>query len=360
MEATPLHHVWSYTDTDRRFWEEHLAEWLPDRITDAHRHVGDPAACLEPMTEEMRRQYWVNEVSEPMDAEQAARCDEIVFHGRLESCVAMGWPSLRFDLERVNDYLRRQCVRRGWHCLSVCRPEWTAERVAEELDKPGVIGLKPYYSLISADPSTRDKHMQAGIFDFLPHHILEVADERGAWITLHVPKKERLPHPDNVREVRRIRTRYPDIVLVVAHFGRCYTEPHAREALPQFADDPGLYFDNSAVLNPDVHRLALEHIGPRRILYGTDNPVFYMRGRRQWKGRQYINRTNHPFHFNKEREAPEIEARYTLYMYEALRALKDACAGLGLDAAEVKAMMHDNAAQLIRRAAGTHDEAATD
>ena len=51
-----------------------------------------------------------------------------------------------------------------------------------------------------------------------------------------------------------------------------------------------------------------------------------MRGRQQWTGTSYINRTNYPFHFNRDREPPEVEARYTLYMYEALDAIKQACA----------------------------------
>ena len=132
-------------------------------------------------------------------------------------------------------------------------------------------------------------------------------------MTLHVPKADRLGHPANIAEVKEIRRKYPGVKLVIAHLGRCYTMPHAQEAFPHFADDEGLYFDSSAVLNADVHRLALETFGPKRILYGSDNPVFYMRGRRLFSGRQYINHTDYPFHFNRDRESPEIEANYTLY-----------------------------------------------
>jgi predicted TIM-barrel fold metal-dependent hydrolase len=155
-----------------------------------------------------------------------------------------------------------------------------------------------------------------------------------------------------LREVREIRRRYPDVVLVIAHLGRCYTEAHALEALPVLADDPGIYFDTSAVLNPASHRVALQHLGPSRILYGTDNPIFYMRGRRQYRDRTYINRTSHPFHFNQHREAPEIEARYTLYMYEDLRAIRQASDELGItDPRSIEAIFHDNAARLIESAA---------
>jgi uncharacterized protein len=345
---TPLYFVWNYTEVDRAFWEEHLEDWLPRRLVDAHTHVADPAHRLRPMTEAMRRQYWVNELFEPIDAPTAQRCYQTVFPGREFSCIAFGMPDLDFDLDAGNVYLQRECPKRAWHSLALVPPDWTQEKLLSLLDAPGVLGIKPYYSLISRNPESRDAHIEASIFDFLPHHFLEVLNERGGWVTLHVPKAARLGAPENAREVREIRRRYPDIILVIAHLGRCYTEAHALEALPQFADDPGLFFDTSAVLNPACHRIALERFGPRRVIYGSDNPILYMRGRRQYQGRSYLNRTNHPFHFNKQREAHDIEARYTLFMYEDLRAIKRACGDLGIsDRKQIEAIFHDNAAGLI-------------
>jgi uncharacterized protein len=348
MSSSPLHFVWHYTDVDRAFWAEHLEDWLPHRILDAHTHVADPRLRLEPMTEAMRRQYWVNEVFEPIDAPTAERCHRTVFPGREFGCVAFGVPDLSFDVDGGNVYLQEQGPPRGWHSLAVIRPQWSQDKIAGLLDASGVIGVKPYYALISANRETRDAHLEASIFEFLPHHVLEVVNDRRAWVTLHVPKADRLGHHDNVREVRELRRRYPNIVLVIAHLGRCYTEAHAREALPQFAEDPGLFFDTSAVLNPVCHRLALEHFGPGRVLYGSDNPILYMRGRRQYHGRSYLNRTSHPFHFNQNREPPEVEASYTLFMYEDLLAIKQACADLGITGrSEIEAIFHDNAAELI-------------
>jgi len=349
MKPIPLHHVWQFTDVDRAFWAEHLEEWVPHKVFDAHTHVNEPEHLVEPMTEQKRRQYWVNEVSEPIAAVDAARCQQIVFPGREFSCLVFGYPTLEYDVEASNASLQAACVERGWHRLAVVRPQWSADRVARELDMPNVLGVKVYYSLIGQDAASRDKHLEAGIFDFLPHHQLELLDRRGAWVTLHVPKADRLGHPDNIAEIRRMRRQYPNVVLVIAHLGRCYTLPHAQEALPQLADDGGLLFDSSAVLNPDVYRFALETLGPRRILYGTDNHILYMRGRRQWHGRNYVNRTNYPFYFNHQREPPEVEAQYTLYMYEDLRALRQACDDLGLTRDDVEAIFHGNAERAVRQ-----------
>jgi uncharacterized protein len=351
MPPTPLYHVWQYSDVDRQFWREYLDPWLPQRIFDAHTHVTEPRFRMATMSEQKRRQYWINEASEPIGAADAARCYKTVFPGREFSCLAFGEASLDFDIEAGNAALQADCVRNGWYRLAVVRPQWTAEQVTRELDRFRTLGVKVYYSLIEDDPTTRDRFLEASIFDFLPHHQLELLNDRQAWVTLHVPKAGRLGHPDNLREIREIRRRYPDLTLVVAHLGRCYTMPQAEQALPPLADDPGLFFDLAAVFNPDVLRLALKLFGPSRLLYGTDNPVFYMRGRQQWRETSYVNHTDYPFHFNRDREPREIESRYTLYMYEALRAIKRACENLALNRSQIEAVFSGNAQTLIDRIA---------
>jgi hypothetical protein len=347
MDEIKLHHVFTYRDFDRAFWAEHLEGWVPARIVDAHIHIIDPKYRTETVTEELRRSYWVMELDEMMGAATAEHCFRTVFPNRKISCVGFGYPSLGWDIAGSNAYVCAELPPRGWHPLALVCPTWTAAQLETLLAQPGVLGVKPYYAMIGYDAQSRDKYLEASIFDFLPHHQLEVLNARRAWVTLHIPRAGRLGDPANLREIREIRRRYPAIQLVIAHLGRCYTRPHAEEGLPPLADDPGLYFDNSAVLNPDVHALALQHLGPGRILYGTDNPIFFMRGRQRWEGRRYIQHTSYPFHFNTNREAPDIEARYTLFMYEALKALKDACQQVGIGPDGVEQMFFRNAEKLI-------------
>lgn len=347
---TPLYYVWNYTDVDRRFWDRHFADWLPPNILDAHIHVSLDSFRFQPKTDAMKRQYWVSEVNEPIDMETLCRCYETVFPGRQVDCLVFGQPSLEIDFEKNNDYIERECEKRGFHGLVLLDPRWDTARLEKELDRPNIIGLKPYYAMIGVNRETRDQYLEASIFDFLPHRALEVLNERGAWATLHVPKAGRLGHPENIREIKEIRRRYPDIILVVAHLGRCYTEQHALEGLLPLADDSGIYFDTSAVINADSHYIALKHIGPDRLIYGTDNPIFFMRGRRQFAGTSYVNRTNHPFYFNKEREPAEIEARYTLMMYEDIYAVKQAMIRLGMERSDaVEKVFHSNARGLVEK-----------
>jgi predicted TIM-barrel fold metal-dependent hydrolase len=347
---THLHYVYDYTERDRAFWEEHLEGFIPKRLIDAHVHATQPALRRSARTEAERREFWTNEVFEPQDADTAARCAETIYPNREVTLVAFGMPDLAYDTDAANAYTSRQCAERGWYGLAVSNPAWTVHEVERALNMPRIVGFKPYFTMMEGRDVPRDEQMEVNILEFLPHAHLEVLNDRGGWVTLHVPRRDRLGHPENIREIQEIRKAYPNVIIVLAHLGRCYTEPHAREGLLPLADDPGLYFDNSAVLNPATHRIAFEHIGPERIVYGTDNPIFYMRGRRQWHGREYTNRTSYPFHFNKEREAPEIEARYTLYIYEALKAIKDVSEEMGLTREQIEGLFHDNARRLLEGA----------
>ncbi|GAG38380.1 unnamed protein product, partial [marine sediment metagenome] len=172
MGPIPLYSVWTYTDVDRAFWTEHLEDWVPRRIFDTHVHISDPRFRLREMSDENRRQYWVNELEDCIGASRLQQCMDVIFPGREVSVLAMGSPSLRHDIEGVNNDLQTECVRRGWYNLALIRPQWPVEKVASLLDRPNVVGVKVYYDLISGEPAPRDRRLEADIFDFLPHHQL--------------------------------------------------------------------------------------------------------------------------------------------------------------------------------------------
>ncbi len=347
MSTTPLYHVYEYNDVDREFWAEHLEDWLPRRLVDTHVHCVDPAAEIETVTEEQKRKYWVMETYTSIDVRDTERIARILYPGRDVCYLGFPFAHLGWDTLANNDYVRREGLKRNWPSLAVIDPRWVPEQVEHALKQPGCVGVKPYYSMIRYNRFLTAGFQEAGIFDFLPHGHLEVLDQHAAWVTLHVPKADRLGHADNIREIKEIRRRYPNVKLVIAHLGRCYTKPHAEEGILPLSDDDGLYWDCGAVLNPDTYRIALTHLGPERVMWGTDNPIFCMRGRRQWHGRTYVNRTNYAFFFNKEREAPEIEAAYTLYTYEELKTIKDVFIELGLSDAQKELFFHGTANRLF-------------
>jgi len=337
------HPYFEYREVDRRFWGERLEAFLPERIFDAHRHIALPEH-IEPAPPAARKRNWAREVAEYETLEQAALGYATLFPGRECSHLAFGMPHQECHVEDNNAYLSQGLAGTQSAALAVTSPEWPAERVAEWLRRPRVIGIKPYQEMIPGFDGE-----EVSVFDFCPHQHLRVLDEVGGWLTLHLPRKERLADPKNIAEVREIRQRYPSIVLVVAHIGRSYAGRYAREGLRALEGDEGLLFDTSAVLNPAVHALALDRVGPKRLLFGSDFPILYMRGRRRWEGDRYINLTSGDYAWNVNREPPEVEATYTLYIYEAMAACVDACLQLGFGKGELRAVFHDNARALVDR-----------
>lgn len=335
------HPYFEYTDVDRRFLEERLAERLPARLFDAHRHVQLPEH-LDESRAPFRRGAFPDEIAGPESVEQARRGYEIMFPGRQVEMLAFGMPATNCDCAASNVYVSEALADSGSAGLALVRPEWSAERLLEELRRPAIIGVKPYERLL-----TGFEGGDLSIFDFLPHHQLEVLDELGGWLTLHLPRAQRLADPANIAEILEIRRRYPRIVLVIAHLGRSYAGRYAREGFPPLAEDPGILFDNSAVLNPAVHALAFDRFGPERIMWASDQPVFYMRGRRRWEGDRYLNLTSGDYSWNTDRQPPEVEATYTLSLYEAMAAGLDTLLALGFGDAQIEAVFHGNARRRV-------------
>jgi predicted TIM-barrel fold metal-dependent hydrolase len=103
-------------------------------------------------------------------------------------------------------------------------------------------------------------------------------------LTVGVRKKLGLPSPFDMRfsnplDVHGIAMRYPQISFIVPHFGAGYF----REALMLADLCPNVYLDTSSTNSwmryeaydlPAVLRRALDVVGPRRLLFGTDSSFF--------------------------------------------------------------------------------------
>ena len=337
------HPYFELRDVDRRFWAERIEGFLPTRIFDAHRHVARPEHVAA-IPSRQRMANWAYEVAHYETFEQAEEGYSQLFPGRFVSYLAFGFPYQGCHVDENNAYVAQGVMKTDRVALAMTRPDWEAEQVLELLRHPRVIGIKPYQELI---PNFADQ--EVSVFDFCPCQHLEALNAVGGWLTLHLPRKERLADPRNLAEVQEIRERYPRIVLVLAHIGRSYAGGYARRGLRALCDDDGILFDTSAVLNPAVHAVALDRVGPERLLFGSDFPILYMRGRRKWAGDRYINLTSGNYSWNRNREPPEVEATYTLYIYEAMAACIDACRQLGFGEAELRAIFHDNARRIVDR-----------
>lgn len=326
---------------DRRFYEENLAPWLPARILDCHVHVGLGDGA-KPISPERYKSMWSLEVGCHQSWRQLRQTYRALFPEQEVSALAFANVYYEIDTDRENDYVLAGILDEANRAqgLYVTRPTTQVADIAHALSK-GFIGIKPYPDLFDG------VSMEVSIFDFAPREHLEIVNELGGVMMLHLPRAGRLGDPDNIREVIEISEAYPHIRLIVAHIGRAYCLPTAKRGLPALAHYPGIHFDISANVNQDVIEYALEIVGPDRILYGTDIPVMLMRGVREHVGERYIDFTDGPYSWNTNRKSPDEESSYTFYVYEQIRALIQAARRLGYSKDLIEQVMYTNGTRLF-------------
>ena len=330
-------------EVDHRFFERHLRDFLPTRILDAHMHV-HRQQDVPPLTDELAAANWATVVSHTEYLTDDAEQDYAKLFPRSEV------PRLQFgavfrgaNVEAGNSYCTQAADQERIWALAILKPTWSAEYLHETLAAGKFSGVKPYWSLVSDA-----KEAEVRLDDMVSPAQLEVLDELGLIAVIHVPGPERIRDSHTRQVLRHWCRQYQNLTLVVAHLGRAYCIPFARACFVDLASIEGLFFDCSAVLNPNVFGLAFKTIGPQRIIWGTDFPVLArLRGYRVWEGEKYRNVVSGDYPWNTDRQPPEIEAEYTYFIYEALKAMREGAGRAGLTTTDLEDVFFNTAHALL-------------
>ena len=335
----------AYRGVDHEFYDTYLRDFVPDRILDVHMHV-HLQQHVPPLTEELRARNWAAAVSHPEYTTAAAEADYAKLFPESEVCrLQFGTVYRESNFEACNDYCARGADHRRVWALAVVDPAWSGDHLREMLVEGRFSGIKPYWSMV---PNKTEAEVR--LDEMISPPQLEVLDELGLMATVHVPGPERIRDTHTRQVLREWCARYPNATFVAAHLGRAYCFPFAEASFADLATIEGLVFDCSAFLNPDGFELAFRTIGPQRIMWGTDFPVLSrMRGYRVWEGEKYRNVTSADYPWNTDRQPPEVEAKYTYFIYEALKAMREGAERAGLTADDLEDVFFRNAHGLLTK-----------
>lgn len=322
-------------------YTEKISPFLPKKIIDIHVHLGLPE-FISPISKERLSLMWALEVANSFSWEELNKWFAALFPDKEMLGLVFGFPFQESDIERGNTYVLDGLKKYTgtFFGLLVTKPEDEAGRLDKAMQQ-GFLGIKPYPDFAPGG------YGDVSIFDFLPHEHLNVLNQHKAILMLHIPRKDRLADPDNIREILQIHEKYPDIKFIVAHIGRAYCLPTAERGLPQLAQAPGLYYDFAANLNADVLEYAIDLVGADKILYGSDLPVALMKGIREHVGEKYYNFTSGDYSWNTDRKPAEIEAKYTYFIYEQLLALIKAAENFENSEEVIEKIVYTNSARLL-------------
>jgi predicted TIM-barrel fold metal-dependent hydrolase len=329
------------TSLDKSYYDEHLAYRLPPSIFDVHVHLNLPEH-IAAVPDSRWKSDWALESGRLMPYDDVIACVAELYPNVEYSIAGMPWPIREADMAANNAYLAGlRAAAKLWPFMTV-RPEWPAHAVEKRLVEDNFVGFKPYPDLVSGV-----KGAEISIFEFLPHEQWQILNRHGKALMLHLPRKNRIADADNVRELLEARDRYPDVAIIIAHFGRAFCPVFLEEGLDQLGGPDGFYFDTTAVINPEVYDLAFARIPADRILYGSDMPILFWHGRREWSELQYHNLCREEFSWNTDRKSPEQEATYTLFLYEQVRSILDAMGDHSFSERDRQAVFGGNAKRIL-------------
>lgn len=320
---------------------EQLAEFLPDKIFDAHMHIcdrnlsdieygpgssfslcGDPLLTMDQYIAQQGRLYGPDRklrgnmvlTADPRmeDPTLRAKCAAFVagelerFPGNVAEVPVLAYDT-RADIEATLVHERI----RGFKCY-----HWTAKM---------------------------DNTWQCTIGEYLPEAAWEIANERGYCITLHMVRDHALSDEENLRYICEHAEKYPNAKLILAHAARGFATWTVMEAVEQVAKYPNIYFDFSAVCDPVPFMTIIKACGHKRVFWGSDFPVSMTRGTCVSLGTTFL------WLYKEQLEACASNTAFNAYLIgiESLMAVRTACKLLGLGKQEVEDIFYNNAMELF-------------
>jgi uncharacterized protein len=326
------------SEIDRAFYDRFLRGRLPDRVMDAHVHMNLPEHVAGVSAQTVKN-TWALQYGMILPYDEAKAIMGEMFPGKRCGMIAFSWPLPEADIEANNEYLSKLAGDGCLKALMTVRPEWSAEYCERMLCAGNFSGFKPYpfmASMIEDD--------DVSIFDFMPKEQLRVLDKYKKTLLLHLPRHGRLPDDGNIREIREMRSEFPDITIVLAHFGKCFDASYFEEGIKKLGDDKNaFYYDTAGITDPFIYKIALKLVDVKKIIYGTDMPIFLWHGRMQWSEKGLGLLCREDFSWNAHTEGTEKEKHYTFFMYEQINNLLNALEQAGAAKKDSEDIFYNNA-----------------
>ena len=331
----------SLNDYDRQIYRE-IKDFLPDNIIDSHTHC----YLEEHFTsrESSRGAAWANKVASQCSAEELVSSYKAFFPDKTVTPVIFG-STTNIDYGKNNAYVKQEAKKRGFPYLFNVKPTMSPDELEAAFDG-GAAGIKPYLS--QAPDYLPEEEIRC--FDFLTHEHLAVCNRRKAVVMLHIPRSGRMRDPVNLAQIMEIEQKYPDAKVVLAHVGRAYAPEDFGDGFKVLAKTERMLVDFSANTLDAAIEAALEAVGPKRVLFGTDMPIVIMRMRRIVENGTYINVVP-PGMYGDIKGIPHMreahpEEQLSFFMYEIILAAKRAMSGASRQ--DVEDVFYNNAKRVFQ------------
>ncbi len=259
------------------YYQREIAPCLPPAVLDFHTHTWNADNWKERPwdTNQDGGRYMVTDAYYP--PERLLSDGRKAFPDRNYEAVCFGYPTPAVDWEKDTAYVAAAARNNtGLWPLLLGGPDLgiSRERYERALDADGFHGFKVFLNWYGDAYGDKRVEKMVGPVE------RALANERRLVVLLHVPRRGRLADPEIQAGVRWLARECPQAKIVLAHCGRCYLPSEMKAAIGCLRGLDNVWMDTSMVMDPLVLQIALNEIGPARLLFGTDFPVAAMHGRR--------------------------------------------------------------------------------
>ena len=327
-------YIWAtINEEDLRLFNQQLKDFVPPNSFDAHAHL-----------------WRVSDLGQPTPSLAAAGPDEVtraVYDERLslwmpDRCPSDGlffpFPTRALNVDGANRFLADQ-MKDSPHSrgLMIVTPKQEPAQVEQQILEDGFAGFKVYHLF-----AEREDTLFAPTEEFIPEWAWELANQYELVIMLHMVLPRALAEPGNQKYIRQHCEQYPNAKLILAHAARGFCGRHTVEGISSIRGLDNVFFDTSAVCEPEAFEAILKTFGPTRLLFGADFCVTEMRSR-------CVNLADGFLWLDQIR--PDYNrstfAKPTLLGIESLLALKQACHNQHLSDGDVEEVFCLGARRLL-------------
>jgi predicted TIM-barrel fold metal-dependent hydrolase len=265
------------------------------------------------------------------------------FPDREYRAVCFGYPTPSADNEKDTAYVARAGTTHGLYPLMIAGSSLKVPAVVlrERLDTGSFLGFKVHL------PWHGDAYGNTRVEDMLGANEMDVAQDLGLVVLLHVPSGRRLADPAVQAGVKWLAKGWPGVKLVLAHCGRCYLPMEMEQAIGSIKNLANVYLDTSMVMDETVLRMVFDAVDSSRVVFATDFPVAAMVGRRVRVDDHWVDVVQGDYPTSAYRvNAEGIHATYMAQ--EVALAVITAGRAAGLSAAKLRAVFFDNGMKVLR------------
>lgn len=310
-----------YRKSDREIFENELKEYLPKTVYDSHVHLWAKENLKIASSE-----YAIHKVYKPWTDfdcieeylyEDYQFCVKEAFPGIDVRPLAFGSPFPQIDRDLTNAYLMDVSKRQAmpyYYIPGQYEDLFATEQKLHLSKQRYFLGLKPYPDI----PVVKGR--EVSIYDMLNTSALAYANEHQLSLVLHIPRKGRLHSEENRRELLACITDYPKIRFIIAHVGRAFTYYDVEGLIDFLLPYENVWFDTALINSETVLTYLFQKAEPSRILFGSDAPVAFLRGKDVTINNQhyYVSEKSVPWGLGP---AEGTLSAFTFYIYEEIRAM---------------------------------------